>query len=37
MDNNIDSAWAAITSILKEFDFYEIKEIIRISGGIDLP
>jgi hypothetical protein len=36
MDNNIDSAWAAITSILKEFDFHEIKEIIRISGGIDL-
>ncbi len=34
--NNIDSAWAAISSILKEFDFHDIKDIVRLSGGIEL-
>lgn len=32
MENNINSAWAAIVPILKNFDFYTIKEIVGLAG-----
>jgi len=34
--SNIDSAWAATSSILKEFDFHDIKDIVRVSGCVKL-
>jgi hypothetical protein len=32
MENNINSAWAAIVPILKNFKFYTIKEIVGLAG-----
>jgi len=30
--NNINSAWAAVAPILREFSFYDIKDIVKLAG-----
>ena len=32
MNNDINSAWTAVASILRKFGFYDIKDIVGLAG-----